>query len=136
MKDAIDRFITLTERKKAIKNSLDEVNTELAGVEAEIAQTFRDNGTSKITRNGVTVHLIRHLSVRNTAGTAATVAALRKARLGDLLMASSQRMKAWIKEKMENRRTGTWEVNLKKLPPSLRKVVSVEEYYKIGVRKS
>jgi predicted DCC family thiol-disulfide oxidoreductase YuxK len=136
MKDPIDRLIVLTERKKAVKNSLDEVNAEIADVEAEIAARFRKDGTQSVNRNGTLVYMKRELTVRSTHGTDATVEALRKARLSDLISVQHQRLKAWVRERMYNARTDNWELNEKKLPPSLRAVIKCEEYHRIGVRKS
>ena len=134
--EAVDEFIRLTAAKKEMEAALRPVNEQLAALNGMIVSAFRSNGTAKITRNGMTVYLNRDVSVKSIEGTDATVEALRKARLGELISVNHMRMKAWIKERLYNASTDTWEIDKRKLPPTLQPLIDLEEMVTARCRKA
>ena len=133
----IDRFISLTSRKRELNEQVNQIQKEIDELSSAITAEFRDNNKQAETRSGYTVYLSRDVSVKSTTGdTADVVDKLRKARLGELIGICHPRLKSFVKERMFNAATETWEIDMTKLPPSLRDVVAVEEYFRLNCRKA
>jgi hypothetical protein len=132
----LNEFIQLTATKRGMDAELKIVKDRLAELMPQIVDDFRTFGTTSLTREGVTVYLQRDMTVRSKGGdTAIVVDKLRRARLGELIGINWPRIKAWCKERCWNKDLDEWVPDEKKLPPSLREVVELSEFTRVGVRK-
>ncbi len=135
--EKVARFVSLTETKRDLEAKLNPIEKEIKELKPQISEEFNAIGQKSVNRNGWVVYLSRQLSVRAVDGdTDAVVDKLRRARLGELISISHPKLSAYVKEKMYNPSTDTWELDLGKLPPSLREVVEVSEYYNVNCKKS
>ena len=136
--DALKEFIDLTEQKRALAEQQRALQARLDSLTPNIIFDFCANDKQSENRNGYCVYLGRNVSIKAAGAgeTADIVDVLRKARLGELIGLNWPRVRAWIKERMYCAATDTWEINLKKLPPSLRGVVEISEFYRLNCRKS
>lgn len=133
----ISDFIDLTARKRELEEDLRNVKAQLAAVEPVITEHFQRYDQQSVSRNGWTVYRSRDVSIKSATGeTADVVSKLRKARLGELIGLNWPRIRSWVKEKMFDDASGTWEVDMAKLPPSLRGIVVIEEFYRLNCRKA
>lgn len=133
----ISDYIALTESKRKLAEQQRDIQKKLDDIEPLILADFQGHGRQSENRNGYCLYLSRDISVKSATGeTSDIVDKLRRARLGELIGLNWPKVKAWVKEKMHDEATDSWEVDLNKLPPSLREVVTVEEFYKLLCRKA
>jgi len=133
----INRFIELTQVQKDLEAQLSPVKDELGELRSDLAREFAGCGDTRITRNGYTLYVKRELSVKSAGGdTAALCDALRRSRLSHLISPSMQSIKAWLKDRFHDPATDTWEVDMRKLPPSLQDKFEIGEYTQISARKA
>lgn len=137
----LDEYISLTAQKRALDDEKNKLNKRIDAIERTITAKWGDSGTTKVTRevDGVgkyTVYLSRGISAKAKDGdTMAVVDALRRARFGELLGINHPKLKSWLKERLYNKHTDEWELNLDKLPPSFVEVMEVTEYFDLNCRK-
>jgi hypothetical protein len=135
--DVLDEYLSARAVRDELKRNLKPVEDRVGELELAVIALFEERGDQSVKRRGHTVYLSRDISVKSVAGdTAAIVDVLRKARLGELIGINHPKLKAFCKERMHDKTTDTWEVNVSKLPPSLQGVVEVTEFTKLGCRKS
>ena len=128
MKTAEADFVELTRHKRELKSKIARIDKELAGVERELVKEFRESNKRSVNIDGHTIYLTRLISVKSIGGdTAAIVDKLRRARFGEMIGVNWPRLFSYVKERMQDDTTGTWEVDKSKLPPSIRDVVDVGE---------
>ena len=128
----IDRYMELRAEVARLDAEAKPLKAEIAELEGAIVAQWTADGTSKLTRDGKTIYLRRELSVKHKQGTAATVAVLRELGLADLLQASPQRLKAWLKEQMHREDIDEWDTG--RMPDTLAEYLDVNEYTKLGMR--
>lgn len=135
--DAINQFVELTRRKRQLAAEQRDIQQSLDDLSRRIIGDFTDRGRQSVKQNGATVYLQRDISVKSKTGnTADVVDKLRRARLGELIGLNWPRVKSWVKERMHDDTTDTFELDPQKLPPSLREVVEVDEFYRLNCRNS
>jgi hypothetical protein len=133
----LDEYLDIRAQRDAAKLRLDEIEERKGEIESRITAMFRESGMQSVNRHGQTISIRRDLSVASKNGdTAAVVDKLRRARLGDLICvnwrALPSRCRQWFwRDDLQN-----WEIDMNKLPPSLRDVVQCEERYSVSCRKS
>lgn len=142
--EAIARYIQLAEAKGKIERKiaceLDPIKDEMAALAPFILAEFDRTDQQSVSRSGWTLFRQRQLNVRSACegGNDEMVMRLRKARLNELVTANWTRLYSWVRETLYNDETGRWEVDEaeKRLPPSLRDAFALEEFYRLGIRKS
>lgn len=135
--EKLNRFIELTERKRDYEAKVREMKEELEPLEMEISKYFDDNEQQAATIKGWTVYRKRDISIKSASGVSSDIVdKLRRARLGELIGVNWPGIKAWVKERMYNEQTDTWEIDLNKLPPTLREIVTVDEFYRINCKRA
>lgn len=125
----VKRYIELNEKKKKLNADLKEVNGAMTEHETVILDRWATDTISKQTMGGFTVHLRNDVQAKTSEGfNGGDVAdALRKAKLGFLVTANWQSLKAWVKERKELK---------KPIPAGVSKVLTIIEITKLGVRKA
>lgn len=134
--ERVERYIALRRLREEVEAALKPVKAEIEVLEGKVIDDFAESGRQSVRQLGRTVYLSRDLTIRNVSGTASTVAALRRARLTDLIGINHPKFKAWAKERMTDQETGEWTADASKLPPTIRELVEVDEYAKLGFRKA
>lgn len=131
LSDNLTRFVELTERRKALEESLDAVKKIAAAVEKSLLDDFERAGVSSAKVNGTTVCLHRTMAVRPKADRLAVCAALRAAGLGDYVSVeatyNTNSLTAYVKEQ---------EKNGEPIPECLRETLELTELFFVRTRKS
>ena len=134
---AVAEFITLTEAKRKLDAEKRDVQKRLDELSPIIIDDFHAHGRQSESRNGFCVYLSRDISIKSKTGdTADVVDKLRRARLGELIGLNHPKVRAWCKERLYNKNTDSWEIDESKLPPSLREVIQIEDFFRLNCRKA
>lgn len=137
----LDEYISLVAEKRALDDEKNKINKKIESIEREITRKWEDSGTTKVTREVAdvgkyTVFIKRNISAKAKDGDTMTVVdKLRRARLGELLGVNHPKLRAFLKERLYNKHTDEWELNMDKLPPSLVEVLDVSEFFELSCRK-
>jgi hypothetical protein len=126
--EACNSFITSTTRKRELEQQLRACADELDEAGRIIREHFQETNRTQVKQDGHTIYMQRDLSIATLYGDSGqVVAAVKKAGLSELLGINHPKFKKWAKERMEDSTTGTWEINPKKLPPTIAAVVDMRE---------
>lgn len=131
--DPVQEFLELTEKKREAKAALSDIEKTLRALEGRIISEWTANGTQRINRIGKTIYMRRDLSVR-VGDRAKAIAALRELEMEDILSPNAAQLKAWLKECMTRDDIGEWIVDPDMVPESIRDLVTMEEFTRLGVR--
>jgi hypothetical protein len=131
----LDRFIALTERKRALQRQLEETSEELEAIGTAIRDDWIARGTSKETRHGWTVYLARDLTCK-VIDRAALVAAAPALGMQDFLSINVVQLKSRLRELLYREDLGDWELDASRLPPELATCVMLEQFHRIAARKT
>ena len=133
----INRFIALTIEKKKLEALLAPIKKELAELSSDLVTEFQTQGDQRITRNGWTIYVKRDLAIRATNGDLAGFCdALRRAHLHELIGPTMSKVKAWLKGRFQPEDSDTWEIDKRKIPPSLRDKIDVGEFTTVSAKKA
>ncbi len=133
----LERYAQLREQKRKREGDLKLINEELAELEQNILVHLRDQNLDSVRTSGYSFYRQRELTIKAVDGdTGALADALRRARLVTLVGPNHQKLKAWTKERLYNPQTDTWEIDLRKLPPTVAERVELGEYERLGCRKA
>ena len=129
MKDELGRIIALDEKKKELQAQLKEVNEERREVERAILHHFESTGISRVSMDGVTVHLSRRISAKPKDGDTYRITKIFMDHgMLDMLRVHSNTLSSMAREHMEDAEGGT-------LPPELWDALEVDEIYQVRTRK-
>ena len=129
-------FVMKNKELKAAKKIVEDIKDEIAPIKAEILADFEEGTVTSTKVEGGTVYLHRDMTVAAVGGdTDAVVMKLRKARLSELIGIKHSTLKAFVKERCKQE-DGTFALDLKHLPPSLRDVVQLGERFDVRIRQS
>jgi len=132
MNDKLKRVIELRRQKKALQETLNEVNAELRELEGAILEQWHEDGIDKITVNGATIYVSRQLSVRIT-DREKLVAALRE-HAPDLLTANNRSLASYCRELFEREDIGDWAIDPRRLPEGIAQSCDFDQYERLNVR--
>lgn len=132
--DPIKRWGELKDRKSALEEELDEVKKAIAELDAQIQESFIDEGVQNIKVDGHTVFLYRQVWAKKVdpeMDSQFICDALGAAGLGDFVKEgyNSQTLSSWLRE--QEQPDGTFS-----LPPELEGVIEAAPKYEIRRRKS
>jgi hypothetical protein len=127
--DPIEEFIELSKRKKELTRELEEVKSTLGALDAIILERFTQDGTEKITRNGMTLYVHSQLWAKKKEGisNAQAVRALEEAGYEDYTTLNHQSLSALLRE---------WEKAREPIPEGLQNFIEGSTAYSIRARKA
>ena len=127
-------FAMLTKQKRNLQHELSLVQEDLDEVEKKIVDEWTVNGTKSIRSDAGLVYIQRDLRV-NTGGQTRQIAeAMQAMGLPDFVTVNHTRLQSWIKEKLYDEATDTWETfHAKKLGP-IESLVTLTDAFSLGVR--
>lgn len=129
-------FIRLTDEKKKLQAESKAIQKALDNCGERLMSSMQEQGMQSFNMDGHTIYLLRDVTTSAGGNTEALVMGLRKARLGYMLQASPQKLKAWVKERMWRDDLQAWEVDKSKLPASIRALITVEERVSVCCKKA
>lgn len=128
--ERIAAYAELTERKRILRQKLDDVQAAMDDLEPALLDWYAENGTQSIKANGATVYLHRQIWARPAENDwPKAVAALKASGLADLVQerANINTLSAWVRER---------EAAGEPLPAAFEGAISVAEEFGLRVRRS
>ena len=133
--ERIKKFIALTNTKRDLEAHLDGVKRELAEIETDILSDWDLSGTQSQKINGTLVHSGRDMSVKRIGNSEQIVAVFKAVKVNrpDLINVYTQSIKTYLKERIVDDTTNTWELSRLKtnVPQAVLDVVEVMEYKRL-----
>jgi len=131
--ERIKKFIALTNTKRDLESHLDGVKRELAEIETDILSDWDLSGTQSQKINGTLVHSRRDMSVTRIGNNEQIVAVFKSVNRPDLINVYTQSIKSYLKERIIDDATNTWELSRLKtnVPQAVLDVVEVMEYKRL-----
>ena len=131
--ERIKKFIALTNTKRDLEAHLDGVKRELAEIETDILSDWDLSGTQSQKINGTLVHSRRDMSVTRIGNNEQIVAVFKSVNRPDLINVYTQSIKSYLKERIIDDATNTWELSRLKtnVPQAVLDVVEVMEYKRL-----
>jgi hypothetical protein len=127
----------LRAKKSALSKQVDVINDVLGPLEAKLVDQLSGTGVQLISLDGMTYYRQRDLSMRSATGDNLDVIKALIA-LDQLAFTtpSWQSLRAYAKSQMVDQASGEWEIDPSRLPEPLAKVVTMEEFARLGVRRA
>jgi len=131
--ERIKKFIALTNTKRDLEAHLDGVKRELAEIETDILSDWDLSGTQSQKINGTLVHSRRDMSVTRIGNNEQIVAVFKSVNRPDLINVYTKSIKSYLKERIIDDATNTWELSRLKtnVPQAVLDVVEVIEYKRL-----
>ena len=131
--ERIKKFIALTNTKRDLESHLDGVKRELAEIETDILSDWDLSGTQSQKINGTLVHSRRDMSVKRIGNNEQIVSVFKSVNRPDLINVYTQSIKSYLKERIVDDTTNTWELSRLKtnVPQAVLDVVEVMEYKRL-----
>ena len=132
---AENTYVAALRRRAELTAALKSINAQISDLELEVRHDWAARGCSQQTVNGCAVYLSHELRMNSRNGSAAMVEAIQQAGRPDLLMPSSGRLRALVKELLTDEHTDSWELtNADRLPQWLSTCVDLAEIEQIKYR--
>ena len=127
MTDNVAEFIELSKRKKGLKVELEEIEDRMKVLDPLIQEEFSQSGTSKVTRNGMTLYVGSQLWAKRKEGVtgAQVCAALEAAGLEEYTTMNHQSFSALLRE---------WNKAGEPIPEALQSVIEGNTVYSVKGR--
>lgn len=123
--------------KRDLQAQVKEVNEKMTELEHDILTDWQAQGVRSVKlESGATLYVSHDLRVASRNGTVETVKLFNQHALSDMLMPSSSKLRAYLKEMLHDDQTQTWELSnaAKALPTWLSDAVDLSEVDKLNVR--
>jgi hypothetical protein len=133
----VRRWLALRDEKDAMEDQLKEIKEDLATLAEQVLQSFTQDGTSRVSVDGMTVHVISDLKISAKGGDYdRAVQALRDVGLGGIVREqfSPQTLKAVVKEIMTQSDMGNEQAQ--KQIRALEESFTIFELYSLSARKA
>lgn len=127
-------MVKLTREKKKVEAELSPIKDRLAEVQAVVEQKLTTGMTDSIKVDGATVFMRRDLAVKHKLDPRHTAEKLLANNHADMLQASPQKLKAYLRELLVTPGTDSWEAENSRLPEFLKDAVEVSEFNRASVR--
>ena len=128
MEEALGRIIALDEKKKELQAELKEINEERREVEQDILNQFEKTGISRVSKDGVTVHLTRRISAKPKDGDTYRITKIFLDNgMDDMLRVHSNTLSSMARELLEE--------GVSTLPPELWDALEIDEVFQVRTRK-
>lgn len=121
------RFVALTERERALKAELSDVEQEKSALEPQILDYWANNDIEGQRVHGNTLYVHTQTWASHGGDPQRAVAAMRAAGLDDLITVNSQTLSAYVRECLKNGEA---------IPPEIAGSILVTERTSLRVRKS
>jgi hypothetical protein len=133
----VRRWLALRDEKDAMEDQLKEIKEDLTVLAEQVLQSFSQDGTSRVSVDGMTVHVISDVKISAKGGDYdAAVTALRDSGLGGIVREqfNAQTLKSVVKEIMTHADMGdeTAQKQLRRLENSF----TIFELYSLSARKA
>tara|TARA_R100001086_G_scaffold218584_1_gene135307 strand:+ start:5447 stop:5866 length:420 start_codon:yes stop_codon:yes gene_type:complete len=133
----IEDIISLRTKKQALEAELRPIASQLKELEETVVNEFLSRQIQNLKQFNHTIFVSRDLSVRSVDGNVAPlISHLLKTEMHDLLNVNWSTIKAFVKEKMYDPQSDSWEMNPSKLPADFSAAIDMREYHRLNVRKS
>jgi hypothetical protein len=133
----VRRWLALRDEKDAMEDQLKEIKEDLATLAEQVLQSFTQDGTSRVSVDGMTVHVISDLKISAKGGDYdRAVQVLRDVGLGGIVREqfSPQTLKAVVKEIMTQSDMGNEQAQ--KQIRALEESFTIFELYSLSARKA